>query len=131
MVEAAGVEPASEKVYRRKATCVSGSVVFVCLMRKPARERQLSLIGFGLPAPDGSFRPILRNDALGLTAGPSAPDGYLKIKQRMQTADWQLLVSDRFTGARNPARLPTTIQSRRIRFAPIPAGRRFLPGHPS
>jgi len=27
VVEAAGVEPASEKVYRRKATCVSGSVV--------------------------------------------------------------------------------------------------------
>src|SRR5947208_10846982 len=26
----------------------------------------------------------------------------------MQTADWQLLFSDRFTGARNPARLPTT-----------------------
>ena len=26
---------------------------------------------------------------------------------------------DRFTGARNPARLPTTIQSRRIRYAPI------------
>jgi hypothetical protein len=25
----------------------------------------------------------------------------------MQTADWQLLFSDRFTGARNPARLPT------------------------
>src|SRR5689334_1678454 len=30
------------------------------------------------------------------------------------------MVSDRFTGARNPARLPTTIQSRRIRYAPIP-----------
>ena len=27
-MEAAGVEPASEKVYREKATCVSGSVVF-------------------------------------------------------------------------------------------------------
>src|SRR5579871_1332208 len=26
----------------------------------------------------------------------------------MQTADWQLLFSDRFTGARNPARLSTT-----------------------
>jgi hypothetical protein len=33
VVEAAGVEPASEKVYRRKATCVSGSVIFVHLMR--------------------------------------------------------------------------------------------------
>src|SRR5207247_2533076 len=38
--------------------------------------------------------------------------------QRMQTACWQLCFSDRFTGARNPARLPTTIQSRRIRCAP-------------
>jgi hypothetical protein len=36
----------------------------------------------------------------------------------MQTACWQLCFSDRFTGARNPARLPTTIQSRRIRYAP-------------
>src|SRR5579862_1957360 len=36
----------------------------------------------------------------------------------MQTACWQFCFSDRFTGARNPARLPTTIQSRRIRYAP-------------
>jgi hypothetical protein len=42
------------------------------------------------------------------------------IKQRMQTACyWQLLFSDRFTGARNPTRLHTTIQSRRNRCAPI------------
>jgi len=33
MVEAAGVEPASEKVYREKTTCVSGSLVFVRLLR--------------------------------------------------------------------------------------------------
>jgi len=32
-VEAAGVEPASEKVNREKTTCVSGSVVLVRLMR--------------------------------------------------------------------------------------------------
>src|SRR5579871_5441387 len=36
----------------------------------------------------------------------------------MQTACWQFLFSDRFTGARNPARLSTTIRSRRIRYAP-------------
>src|ERR1700674_5809858 len=36
----------------------------------------------------------------------------------MQTAYWQFCFSDRLTGARNPARLPTTIQSRRIRCAP-------------
>ena len=33
VVEAAGVEPASEKVPRRKTTCVSGSVFFVRLLR--------------------------------------------------------------------------------------------------
>src|ERR1700733_4634399 len=37
----------------------------------------------------------------------------------MRTVDWQFWFSDRFTGARNPARLPTTIQSRRIRCAPL------------
>ena len=50
---------------------------------------------------------LLQNDALGPRAGPSAQGGYLKIRQRMQTADWQFWFSDRFTGARNPARLPT------------------------
>ena len=38
----------------------------------------------------------------------------------MQIACWQFCFSDRFTGARNPARLPTSIQSRRIRCAPLP-----------
>jgi len=36
VVEAAGVEPASEKVNRKKATCVSGSVFF----DHPIRHRQ-------------------------------------------------------------------------------------------
>ncbi len=58
MVEAAGVEPASEKVYREKTTCVSGSLFFVRLMRKPARERRLSPIDLG-------FR--LRTEALDLS----------------------------------------------------------------
>ncbi len=35
-MEAAGVEPASEKVYREKTTCVSDSVFFV----RPMRNRQ-------------------------------------------------------------------------------------------
>ena len=40
----------------------------------------------------------------------------------MQTACyWQLCFSDRLTGARNPARLTTMIQSRRIRCAPFPS----------
>jgi hypothetical protein len=47
-------------------------------------------------------------------AGSDGWSGYL-IRQRMQTAYWQFCFSDRFTGARNPARLPTPIQSRRIR----------------
>ena len=47
MVEAAGVEPASEKVYCKKTTCVSGSLILVLLMRKPAREKRLSLIDLG------------------------------------------------------------------------------------
>jgi len=33
VVEAAGVEPASEKVHRDQTTCVSGSVIFDRLMR--------------------------------------------------------------------------------------------------
>ena len=36
LVEAAGVEPASEKVYREKTTCVSDSLFFV----RPMRNRQ-------------------------------------------------------------------------------------------
>ena len=38
LVEAAGVEPASEKVYRMKATCVSGSLVFDRLIRYRQEE---------------------------------------------------------------------------------------------
>src|SRR5580700_7384681 len=49
---------------------------------------------------------------------PTTRNGYL-IKQRMQTACWQFWFSDRFTGARNPARLSTTPQSRRSRYAPF------------
>jgi hypothetical protein len=36
VVEAAGVEPASEKAYCKKTTCVSGSVVLV----RPIRDQQ-------------------------------------------------------------------------------------------
>ena len=42
-------------------------------------------------------------------AGPRARARYLETRRRMQTACcWQFWFSDRFTGARNPARLPTT-----------------------
>ncbi len=58
LVEAAGVEPASEKARREKATCVSGSVVSAADWRaSKSRER---------PSPiDLSFR--LRTEALGLS----------------------------------------------------------------
>src|SRR5258708_5068927 len=54
----------------------------------------------------------------------------------MQTADWQFLFSDRFTGARNPARLPTknAIPSNPLRppfitiLADKPVVRRFSRG---
>ena len=49
VVEAAGVEPASEKVHRKETTCVSGSLVFVPFLRIPAREKRLSLIDLGFP----------------------------------------------------------------------------------
>ena len=42
VVEAAGVEPASEKVYREKTTCVSGSVVFVRLLRNRQEKDALA-----------------------------------------------------------------------------------------
>ncbi len=49
MVEAAGVEPASEKVYREKTTCVSGSVFFVRFIRyrqeKSGLVRLISSLG--------------------------------------------------------------------------------------
>jgi hypothetical protein len=38
LVEAAGVEPASEKVYREKTTCVSDSVFFDRSIRTGKRE---------------------------------------------------------------------------------------------
>ena len=58
LVEAAGVEPASEKVNREKTTCVSDSVFFVHPMRNRQEGRRLSLIDLG-------FR--LQTEALGLS----------------------------------------------------------------
>ena len=70
VVEAAGVEPASEKVYRRKTTCVSGSLIFVRLMRNTARERRLSLIVFGWRLQTEAFGLLLQNYAPRISAGP-------------------------------------------------------------
>ncbi len=41
-MEAAGVEPASEKVYREKTTCVSGSVFFIRLLRNRQERDSLA-----------------------------------------------------------------------------------------
>jgi len=57
-VEAAGVEPASEKVFREKTTCVSDSVVFVRLMRNRQERGGLSPIDLGFQ---------LRTEALDLS----------------------------------------------------------------
>jgi hypothetical protein len=47
-VEAAGVEPASEKVYCEKTTCVSGSVVFVRSIRHRQERSGLVRLVSGL-----------------------------------------------------------------------------------
>ena len=109
LVEAAGVEPASEKVNREKTTCVSGSVVLVRLIRYRQESDGLARLISAFP---------LRTEASDLSCKMTPVDRVQAhrpgaatqlIKQRKQTADyWQLLFSDRFTGARNPARLPTT-----------------------
>jgi hypothetical protein len=88
VVEAAGVEPASEKVYRRKATCVSGSVV-VDRSLGTGKKKRLSPIDSGFRLQAEALDLLLQNDALGPRAGPSAQGGYLLIRQRKQTADWQ------------------------------------------
>jgi len=76
LVEAAGVEPASEKVYREKTTCVSGSVFFVRLMRKPAREKRLSPIDLGFQ---------LRAEALGLSCKLTPLDRVQAHRSRAAT----------------------------------------------
>ena len=56
MVEAAGIEPASEKVRREMTTCVSGSLVVGGRHQKPAKSdcrlaRLISTLGSG-PKPE-------------------------------------------------------------------------------
>ena len=77
MVEAAGVEPASEKVYRKKTTCVSDSLVFVRLLKNRQERDSLSPIDFGFRLRTEALDLILQNDVLKPRAGPSAQGGYL------------------------------------------------------
>ena len=53
------------------------------------KRKRLSPIDFGFRLQAEALGQILQNDALGPRAGPSAQGGYLKIRQRKQTADWQ------------------------------------------
>jgi hypothetical protein len=76
-VEAAGVEPASEKVYREKATCVSGSLVFIRPLRNRQERDSLSPIDFGFRLRTEALGLILQNDVLKPRAGPAAQDGNL------------------------------------------------------
>lgn len=64
------------------------------------------------------LEPIPPYDANDTHAGLGTTAATYLIKQRKQTADWQLLFSDRLTGAQNPARLHTMNRTRRSHFAP-------------
>ena len=55
MVEAAGIEPASEKARSEKTTCVSDSVVSSIPLRTGKKENGLVRLSFGCAAPDRSF----------------------------------------------------------------------------
>jgi hypothetical protein len=73
MVEAAGVEPASEKARREKPTCVSGSVV-VGRQHKSRQERGgLARLGLGFTAPSRScFSPACEMTSDGCCASPTS-----------------------------------------------------------
>src|SRR5579884_2699388 len=98
LVEAPGIEPGSEKVRHDKPTCVSDSVVVGDRLENRRRKPSLSPIVVSLLLRAEALGPSLREDARWMECRPPTRGGYLRIKQRMQTADWQLWFSDRFTG---------------------------------
>ena len=106
-------KPAVKRLRAFPIQCLSAAAL------EPARKRRLSPIIVSLLLRAEALGPILEDDAHRIPSRPGTLGGYLEIKQRKRTVDWQFWFSDRFTGARNPARLPTTIQSRRIRCAPL------------
>ena len=118
LVEAAGVEPASGKVYREEPTYLVRSKVSAGSLERTRKNR---------PSPI-NFSLRLRTEACGqsreMTPFPAMRARRREradlIRRRRLTACcyWQLLWSDRLTGARNPVCLFTTVQSRRIRYAP-------------
>ena len=121
LVEAAGVEPASEKARHAVTTCVSDSVIVGCPRLNQQDTSNLVRLISTCRLRTEAMDPACENDAYRPGHRRPGQGGYLKIRQRMQTACWQLWFSDRFTGARNPARPNTTNQSRRNRCAPFQA----------
>jgi len=102
LVEAAGVEPASEMACHDKTTCVSDSKS----QSRPQNRQEgtePSLIEFKSAAPGGGFGPILQKDAGPEERRHPTGGGHLKIRQRRQTACyWQLLFFQSFYGSLEP-----------------------------
>ena len=109
MVEAAGIEPASEKDHRKETTCFFHSN-FSTTAWKWTSSLWSSSINLGCKATNRSPATQLAKMTPRLTCEHVNQSGYLIIRPRVQTACyWQLLFTDRFTGARNPACLSTVI----------------------
>ena len=53
------------------------------------KRKRLSPIDSGFRLQAEALDLLLQDDALGPRAGPSTQGGYLLIRQRKQTADWQ------------------------------------------
>ena len=118
MVEAGGVEPPSEKARREENYVRIRLMVFDLRFKAGESSEGLARLDLSRQLRTEAFGLSRKMTLTHLRAGSAAGAATYLIKQRMQTACWQLCFPDRFTGARNPARLPTTIQSRRIRCAP-------------
>jgi hypothetical protein len=102
LVEAAGVEPASEKVRHAVTTCVSDSLVVGRLLWNQQDTSGLVRLVSISRLRTEAFDPACKKDAY--RPGHRRPDqgGYLIIRQRMQTACWQLLVFRSFYGSSEP-----------------------------
>ena len=102
VVEAAGIEPASEKARDEENYVRSRFESFGCHLRAGKSDSRLVRLGLGFTAPDRSLQPIPQNDARWPPRGLGGWSGYLEFRQRMQTACWQLLVFRSFYGSSEP-----------------------------
>jgi hypothetical protein len=62
-VEAAGIEPVSEKARPAKITCVSGSLVFVRLLMNRQEAHSLARLDLSLTLMTEAFGPACEDDA--------------------------------------------------------------------